>query len=57
VSGRLIYLVGPSEAGKDTLLRWIREHAELCPRLHVVRRTITWRGVDPSEAHEVVDVQ
>jgi ribose 1,5-bisphosphokinase len=54
MSGRLIYLIGPSGAGKDTVLRWLREHPQLCPLLHIARRTISRNGHDPHEPHEAV---
>jgi ribose 1,5-bisphosphokinase len=54
MSGRLIYLIGPSGAGKDTMLRWLREHAQLCSSLHIARRTISRSAGDPHEPHEAV---
>lgn len=54
--GRLIYLIGPSGAGKDTVLRWVAEHPPRTGRLHVARRTIT-RADDPTEAHEAVTAE
>lgn len=50
--GRLIYLVGPSGAGKDTLLRWIATQAPAA--LHIARRCINRAGDDPNEAHEAI---
>jgi phosphonate metabolism protein PhnN/1,5-bisphosphokinase (PRPP-forming) len=38
---RLVYVVGPSGAGKDSLLRWLVQHAPAEQRLHLVRRTVT----------------
>ncbi|MGC8518892.1 MAG: phosphonate metabolism protein/1,5-bisphosphokinase (PRPP-forming) PhnN [Steroidobacteraceae bacterium] len=52
--GRLIYLIGPSGAGKDTLLRWLLMHQPRPARLHVARRTITRAADDASEWHEAV---
>lgn len=37
--GRLIYLMGPSGAGKDSLLRALRP--ALSPRWHIARRVVT----------------
>jgi ribose 1,5-bisphosphokinase len=54
MNGRLIYLIGPSGAGKDTVLRWFRDHPQLCPSLYVARRTISRRDGDPHEPHEAV---
>jgi len=57
MSGRLIYLIGPSGAGKDTVLRWFREHAPLCPPLHVARRTVSRSAGDAHEPHEFVSAE
>lgn len=54
MKGRLIYLIGPSGAGKDTVLRWFRDHPQHCPSLHVARRTISRSAGDPHEPHEAV---
>lgn len=54
MKGRLIYLIGPSGAGKDTLLRWLRAHPRLYQGLCIARRTISRRDGDPHEAHEAV---
>ncbi|VTU46724.1 Ribose 1,5-bisphosphate phosphokinase PhnN (plasmid) [Variovorax sp. SRS16] len=53
--GRLIYVMGPSGAGKDSLLAWLK--AKLPPQadVHWARRTIT-RPVRPGdEQHHSVD--
>ncbi len=54
-TSRLVYVVGPSGAGKDTLLAWLRaHHPHLCK---LARRTIT-RAVQPGgEANEAVDAE
>jgi len=55
----LIYVMGPSGVGKDSLLNWLRLHVrglQSPPALHFARRTIT-RGVENSnEDHEIVGV-
>ncbi|MCC6009045.1 MAG: phosphonate metabolism protein/1,5-bisphosphokinase (PRPP-forming) PhnN [Rhodobacteraceae bacterium] len=52
-AGRLVAVVGPSGAGKDTLLAAV---ARACPQLVVARRVIT-RPATPggAEAHEPLD--
>ena len=50
--GRLFAVVGPSGAGKDTL---IEAAAARLPDLHVVRRVITRDREAGGEAHEAVD--
>jgi ribose 1,5-bisphosphokinase PhnN len=37
---RLIYVVGPSGAGKDSVLSWLRQHTPLAAPVHWARRTI-----------------
>lgn len=56
----LMYVVGPSGVGKDSLLNWLRVHVQTLvpmPALHFARRTITRAAGDASEDHEVVDAQ
>jgi phosphonate metabolism protein PhnN/1,5-bisphosphokinase (PRPP-forming) len=53
-SSRLIVVVGPSGAGKDTVLRLWREQLPADAPVHFVRRLVT-RGADPGgENHEPV---
>lgn len=52
--GRLYFLVGPSGAGKDTLLRWVQRHAGAGGGIVFARRTIT-RPPHESESHDAVD--
>jgi len=58
VSASLIYVMGPSGVGKDSLLNWLRAHVRSLhapPALHFARRTVT-RSLDNSnEDHEAVD--
>jgi len=50
--GRLIYLAGPSGAGKDSLLAWLR--ARKLPGVVFARRTITRPASAGSEQHAAV---
>jgi ribose 1,5-bisphosphokinase len=54
---RLIYVVGPSGAGKDSVLNWLRLHKSDSTPVHWARRTINRsKAASPdSEQHEVVD--
>jgi len=55
MSRRLVYVIGPSGAGKDSVLSWVRRHLWPHPSIHWARRTIT-RPVHPAdEVHEAVD--
>jgi phosphonate metabolism protein PhnN/1,5-bisphosphokinase (PRPP-forming) len=49
--GRLVYVIGPSGAGKDTLLAWVRERLPAQSALAFARRTIT-RPAGEGERHE-----
>lgn len=51
---RLIAFIGPSGAGKDSLLQWLLQHAPQGLRLHHARRTITRPASAGSEGHESV---
>ena len=54
MTGRLIYCMGPSGAGKDSLLDWLRAHLPTpCP-VHWAQRTISRAAVPGGEAHESV---
>jgi ribose 1,5-bisphosphokinase len=50
--GRLIYLVGPSGAGKDSLLRWTRQKLQYQHDLLFARRVITRERREDDEEHE-----
>jgi ribose 1,5-bisphosphokinase len=53
--GRLFFFVGPSGAGKDTLLQWVQQRIPSDAGIVFARRTIT-RQAHSSEAHEPADI-
>ena len=53
-AGRLVYFMGPSGAGKDTLLDWLRAHLPDDGRMHWARRTVSRAFTPGGEAHEAV---
>jgi ribose 1,5-bisphosphokinase len=56
---RLIYTVGPSGVGKDSLLNGLRQHVDAManrPALHFAQRTITRNHDKSNEDHEAVNV-
>lgn len=53
--GRLLYVVGPSGAGKDTLLRWVRHHLPGGAPVIFARRTVT-RAAHAADAEQGVSV-
>lgn len=56
MTARLIYVMGPSGAGKDTLLAWLRDHLPIASGVHFARRTITRATLPGDEQHHSVDV-
>ncbi len=56
-AGRLVYCMGPSGAGKDSLLDWLRAHLpQPCP-VHWAQRTISRAATSGGEAHDGVSPQ
>ena len=55
MSGRLVYCMGPSGAGKDSLFDWLRQHLPASGAVHWARRTISRPAPAGGEAHESVD--
>ena len=51
-SARLLYFMGPSGAGKDSLLDWLRQHLPAGLPVQWARRTISRPAVPGGEAHE-----
>jgi len=54
---RLIYVMGPSGAGKDSVLGWLRKHFPKDMPMHWARRTITRPAEAGGEVHEAIDEQ
>jgi ribose 1,5-bisphosphokinase len=56
MSKGLIYMVGPSGVGKDSLLAWLAQHphTELPVPLHIARRSITRPEDGGTEVHEAL---
>jgi ribose 1,5-bisphosphokinase len=57
MSIQLIYVMGPSGVGKDSLINWLREQVRRLPAppaLHFARRTITRPQDNSNEDHEAV---
>jgi ribose 1,5-bisphosphokinase len=52
---RLIYVMGPSGAGKDSLLEWLRNRLPAASPVHFARRTIDRPLQAEGEQHESVD--
>ena len=55
MSSRLIYVVGPSGAGKDSLLEWLRHRLAPAAPVAFARRTIDRPVQASGEQHESVD--
>lgn len=52
---RLVYVMGPSGAGKDSLLAWLRARLDPTLPVHWARRTISRPEQAGGESHESVD--
>ena len=59
MSHGLIYMVGPSGVGKDSLLAWLsqRPHSDFTVPLHIARRSITRPEDGGTEVHEALTEQ
>lgn len=55
MSQRLVYVIGPSGAGKDSVLQGLRDTWPDAASAHWVRRTITRSPEAGGERHEAVD--
>ena len=55
MTGRLVYCMGHSGAGKDSLLDWLRQHLPASGGVHWAQRTISRAAQAGGEAHESVD--
>lgn len=53
-TGRLVYCMGPSGAGKDSLLDWLHAHLPQPSPVHWAQRTISRAATSGGEAHEGV---
>jgi len=52
MSHRLVYTIGPSGAGKDSLLGWLRAHLRVDAPVAFAQRTVTRAADAGGEAHE-----
>ena len=52
MNARLVYLVGPSGSGKDSLLQWLLQNMQTGYPLHLARRCITRAAQASGEQHE-----
>lgn len=53
--GAFVAIVGPSGAGKDSLMAGAARHPALDPRVRFVRRTVTRAAVVEAEDHDSLD--
>jgi ribose 1,5-bisphosphokinase len=52
MSQRLIYTIGPSGAGKDSMLAWLARHLPPHTEVHLARRVVDRPAQAGGEAHE-----
>lgn len=57
MKGQLVYVMGPSGAGKDSLLAWLEDHLPPHMPVHLARRTITRPPRPGDEQHHSVSAQ
>jgi ribose 1,5-bisphosphokinase len=57
MSRHLIYVMGPSGVGKDSVLAWLQAHAPQRPAVHFARRCVTRPASAGGEAHEALDTE
>ncbi|RST56198.1 phosphonate metabolism protein/1,5-bisphosphokinase (PRPP-forming) PhnN [Variovorax sp. MHTC-1] len=57
MKGQLVYVMGPSGAGKDSLLAWLEDHLPPHMPMHLARRTITRPPRSGDEQHHSVSAQ
>jgi ribose 1,5-bisphosphokinase len=57
MSRRLVYVMGPSGVGKDSVLGWLKAQAPAAPVVHFARRTVTRPVNAGGEAHEALSVE
>ena len=57
MKGQLVYVMGPSGAGKDSLIAWLKDHLPPHLPLHLARRTITRPIRHDDEQHHSVSEQ
>ena len=55
MTGRLVYVAGPSGAGKDSLLGWLKDHLPHDAPVAFARRTITRPAAAGGEQHDSID--
>lgn len=55
MSGRLVYVAGPSGAGKDSLLAWLKNQLAPDAPVAFARRTITRAATADGEQHDSID--
>jgi len=53
--GRVVWFIGASGAGKDSLMRWLRDHGDLGRPVRIARRSITRPAEVGAEDHRALD--
>jgi ribose 1,5-bisphosphokinase len=56
MTGRLVYVAGPSGAGKDSLLAWLKDRLAPDAPVAFARRTITRAATADGEQHDSIDL-
>ncbi|QHE83537.1 phosphonate metabolism protein/1,5-bisphosphokinase (PRPP-forming) PhnN [Hydrogenophaga sp. BPS33] len=57
MSRHLVYVMGPSGVGKDSVLAWVKAHAPAAAGIRFARRTVTRAADAGGEDHEPLTVE
>ncbi|MFM9993554.1 MAG: phosphonate metabolism protein/1,5-bisphosphokinase (PRPP-forming) PhnN [Burkholderiaceae bacterium] len=57
MSGKIIYVIGPSGAGKDSLMKWVLQHKSASMNFHWAKRIVTRHPTEGEGTDEYVSAE